>query len=58
MKRLWGWIKIAALWVYDALDDKRFRNLLLIILIGMNAFGVVAPGTATALRDAVLSIPF
>jgi hypothetical protein len=41
---------------YDRLGDPRTKNVLIIILALMSAFGILAPETATRLRDAVLSL--
>jgi uncharacterized membrane protein len=50
--------KLTALvtWIYDHLGDPRTKNLLILILTLMSAFGMIAPATATSLRDAVLSM--
>lgn len=44
--------------LYTKLGDPRTKNLLLLLLALMNLFGIVAPATATALRDTVLSLVF
>jgi hypothetical protein len=41
---------------YNAMGDKRTKNLLLVILTLMSAFGIVAPDTATSLRNSILSM--
>ena len=41
---------------YDRLGDPRTKNVLIVILALMSAFGILAPETATRLRDAVLSL--
>jgi hypothetical protein len=41
---------------YDRLGDPRTKNLLIVILALMSAFGILAPETATRLRDAILSL--
>ena len=41
---------------YDRLGDPRTKNVLIVILALMSAFGLLAPETATRLRDAVLSL--
>ena len=43
-------------WLYNHLGDPRTKNVLIFILIAMSAFGIVAPTTATGLRDMVLSM--
>ena len=40
---------------YNKLGDPRTKNVLLLILALMSLFGLVAPDTATSMRDAVLS---
>jgi hypothetical protein len=42
--------------VYDRLGDPRSKNALIFLLLALTAFGVVAPETATRLRDLVLSM--
>lgn len=44
--------------IYNRLGDVRTKNALLLLLALMNLFGIVAPATATALRDTVLSLVF
>ena len=41
---------------YDRLGDPRTKNALIVLLALMSAFGILAPETATRLRDAVLSL--
>ena len=41
---------------YDRLGDPRTKNVLIVLLALMSAFGILAPHTATRLRDAVLSL--
>ena len=41
---------------YDRLGDPRTKNVLIVVLALMSAFGLLAPETATRLRDAVLSL--
>jgi hypothetical protein len=45
-----------ARWLYNHLGDPRSKNVLIFILIAMSGFGIVAPATATSLRDMVLSM--
>ena len=42
--------------VYDKLGDPRSKNVLIFVLLLMTAFGMVAPDTATALRDLILKM--
>jgi hypothetical protein len=42
--------------IYDKLGDPRSKNVLLFILAAMTLFGMVAPDTATSVRDAVLGM--
>ena len=41
---------------YDRLGDPRTKNVLIVLLALMSAFGILAPETATRLRDAVLAL--
>jgi hypothetical protein len=52
--------KLLAAWslVYNRLGDPRTKNMLILILTLMTAFGMLAPDTATNLRNAVLSFAF
>lgn len=45
-----------AKWLYNHLGDPRTKNIMLLILAAMTAFGMIAPDTATSIRDAVLSL--
>lgn len=51
-RRIAALLKLA----YDRLGDPRTKNVLILLLALMSAFGLVAPETATRLRDAVLSL--
>lgn len=42
--------------IYDKLGDPRSKNVLIFVLLVMTAFGMVAPETATALRDTILKM--
>ena len=42
--------------IYDKLGDPRSKNVMLFVLLAMTAFGMVAPDTATNLRDTVLKM--
>lgn len=44
--------------IYNKLGDPRTKNLLITILALMSAFGMIAPDTATALRNTVMSFAF
>jgi len=50
--------KLLAAWetLYNHLGDPRTKNLLILILTLMSAFGILAPDTATGLRNAVLGL--
>lgn len=50
--------KALAVWAWSFFGDKRTKNCLLFALILMTLFGMVAPETATKLRDIVLSMAF
>jgi hypothetical protein len=45
-----------ARWLYNHLGDPRTKNILILILLGLTGFGMVAPATATSMRDLVLSM--
>lgn len=47
-----GW---AAWCAVTGFVDKHAKPIILVLML-MNAFGILAPDTATALRDAVLSL--
>ena len=51
-RRLLRLLKLA----YDRLGDPRTKNVLIVLLALMSAFGLLAPDTATRLRDAVLAL--
>jgi hypothetical protein len=53
-----GWVWRAACTVFDLLGNPKTKNALLVILLCMTAFGMLAPDTATALRDLVLAMVF
>lgn len=42
--------------LYDRAGDPRTKNALLVILLLLTAFGMIAPDTATSLRDTVLAM--
>ena len=44
--------------LYTRLGDPRTKNIMLLILALLSAFGMIAPTTATALCDTVLSLVF
>jgi hypothetical protein len=44
--------------LYNFFGDQRTKNMLLVILLGMTAFGMVAPDVATSLRDTILALAF
>ena len=52
MKKLRALISI----IYDKMGDPRTKNALLVVLLALTAFGMVAPETATSLRDTILSM--
>jgi uncharacterized membrane protein len=43
-------------WIYDHAGDNRTKNAAIVLLSLMSAFGIIAPKTATSLRDLVLSL--
>ena len=44
--------------VYSRLGDPRSKNAIIAVLALASAFGLIAPASATALRDAVLTLAF
>jgi hypothetical protein len=50
--------KAFAVWLWSFLGDKRTKNALLVILLAMTGFGMVAPETATKMRDIILALAF
>lgn len=48
----------AARTAFDLLGNPKTKNVLLLVLALASAFGVLAPETATALRDAVTGLVF
>jgi hypothetical protein len=55
MKTALAKLKALVCIAYDKLGDPRTKNALIALLALLSAFGMVAPETATALRDSVLS---
>jgi hypothetical protein len=49
-------LKALASTIYDKLGDPRSKNALLFILALLTLFGMVAPETATSLRDTVMGL--
>lgn len=47
-----------ATWLWSFMGDARTKNALLVILLLMTFFGIVAPETATSLRDTVVALAF
>jgi hypothetical protein len=45
-------------WLWSFLGDPKTKNALLVILLLMTFFGIVAPETATSLRDTVVALAF
>ena len=43
-------------WLYNHLGDPRTKNIIIMALAVLTAFGMIAPTTATSLRDATLSM--
>lgn len=58
MKALLAKAKAWGVWIWSFLGDPKTKNALLVILLAMTAFGMVAPETATKLRDIILSMAF
>lgn len=44
--------------IYNRLGDPRTKNVLIALLALASAFGVIAPETATSIRDAVTGLVF
>jgi hypothetical protein len=55
MKRIYEKAVTMVRAAYCGLGDPRTKNALIALLALLSAFGMVAPETATALRDTVLS---
>lgn len=53
-----GWIWCAVCAVFNLMGDGRTKNALLVLLLCATAFGMIAPETATAMRDLVLAMVF
>lgn len=53
-------VKAQLIWLRDFIGDDKFRsavkNTLLLVFAAMTAFGMIAPETATRLRDAILGM--
>jgi hypothetical protein len=49
---------LLAVWstIYNRLGDPRTKNMIILLLALMSAFGMIAPEIATSLRNAVLSL--
>jgi hypothetical protein len=45
-------------WLYTNLGNPKTKNIILLVLFLMNAFGILAPETATGLRNLVLGFVF
>jgi hypothetical protein len=45
-------------WLWSFLGDPKTKNALLVILLAMTAFGMVAPETATSMRDTIVALAF
>lgn len=45
-------------WLWSFLGDAKTKNALLVILLLMTAFGMVAPETATSMRDTIVALAF
>jgi hypothetical protein len=50
--------KVFGVWLWSFLGDPKTKNALLVILLAMTGFGMVAPETATKMRDIILSMAF
>lgn len=51
-------IRKALTWLWSFLGDPKTKNACLVILLLMTAFGVVAPETATSMRDTIIALAF
>lgn len=56
MKKLLAKAKALISVIYNRLGDPRSKNALIFILMLLTAFGMIAPDTATHLRDSVLKM--
>ena len=51
-------VKEGGSWAWSFMGDPKTKNAFLVILMAMTAFGMVAPDTATSLRDTVVALAF
>lgn len=51
-------LSAALTWLWSFLGDPKTKNALLVILLLMTAFGMVAPETATSMRDTIVALAF
>lgn len=58
MKNLIAKAKAWGAWLWSFLGDPKTKNAFLVILLLLTAFGMVAPETATKMRDIILSMAF
>jgi hypothetical protein len=49
-------VTAAGRWIYNHLGDPRTKNIIILILLCLSGFGMLAPATATSMRDLVLSM--
>jgi uncharacterized membrane protein len=49
-------VTAAGRWIYNHLGDPRTKNTVIFVLLLLSAFGMIAPATATSLRDIALSM--
>lgn len=58
MKSLIAKARTFATWLWSFLGDPKTKNALLVILLLLTGFGMVAPETATSLRDTIIALAF
>lgn len=58
MTNLFAKIRAFFTWLWSFLGDPKTKNALLVILLLLTAFGMVAPETATSMRDTIIALAF
>jgi hypothetical protein len=58
VKKVLAKLKALSVWAWSFFGDSRTKNCLLFILMLMTMFGIVAPETATSLRDTIIALAF
>ena len=58
MKAIFGKARQFGSWLWSFLGDPKTKNVLLVILLAMTAFGMIAPERATSMRDTITALAF